>query len=288
MLPLSFENRKSPEDAAVFNEDGVLVYFGKSSRMPARAAGHAHGHPTETGWTPLDQPPAAVPMDAGTEVKDTLSRIVREEDTTYRRRVVHTVVRPHSEAELAEEAAAQVIRLRESRIRLLTGYQEVPYSAEAIRYMDEGIRSAYDEYLALFTGSVQRFTRNYSFSHQPVASRDSSWVPLFRFSPESGIHGLDAREGELVYLRYLPERMLPDSSLIQASMSATEGAAPEKVLMYRIPAATLIELRYQDEILFSTREQISQLGRVRSLPVSKVSVELDPVSGRPVRVFLDN
>ena len=285
-LPRS-DARKTGEDVVLFNGNGVISYYGRSSFAGRNAGAHDHAAPASGAWVSLNEPPESIPFGVEKEIDDTPFPSVDTQDSTHQRTPARKSIGSRNERDLAREAASKVIELREARLRLLSGYQEVEYSKDAMAFMDQGLREAYDEYLNLFTGTLREERGNYSYRVVPGSANDSIWVPLFRFSDSEGIFGLEGTKGEVVYLRWTAEPGRPVRDYVPPA-EGTTLPEPGPTLWYRIPALTSFELRIGNEILFRGQEHISQLGQLQGISVNKLSLEFDPVTGEPVKVIFDN
>ena len=286
-LPRSPESRKGGEDMAVYADNGVLIYYGRSTYAPRIAHSHEHLQGESGNWVALRDANGEVPMDAVGSRPDTVFRTIQRPDTLVRQAVVRQVSASKSEEELAREMANRYLDLKEAQLKLLTGYQEVNYSEAAIAYMNESLTRQMEDCLRLFTGSRTLETRNYNYSILPQADRDSSWVPLFRFSSSKGAFPVSGNQGDIVYVRWKSGKVLPARNKMPES-TATLTEEIRSNLCYRIPVETSVDLRLNQEVVFQGSEHIGQLGLLQSLPYNKISVEFDPQSGQLLKVIFDN
>lgn len=170
----------------------------------------------------------------------------------------------------AREVADMIHRVREDRYNLLTGYQEVNYSAEALKFMNDELLSLEQEYLRLFTGAVVVQKLTYSFIFLPTPENNGTDVPIFNFSSSSGIsEGTGAANQG--YIRV-------DSHGSTAAISGSE-ANDGGGLVYRIPESAIIKLSYNGNTISQIHTGISQYGKVASLPQGVSDVEFDGKTG---------
>lgn len=286
VLPRPTEARKGGEDVALFNGNGLLQYYGRSNYAGRNASACQHGAPGSPDWVLLSAPPEKIPLNLDKDAPDTF-HIGLSQDTLPNRQIALTNLRAPTEREKAEEFADRLADLREARYRLLSGYQEVEYSREALEHMEEGLTKMEAEYLALFTGYYTEERKTYRFSILPDDENDSSWVPFFRFSIEDGVNNLGSGDGDLVFVRWegtnLPEE-LTDTTILSVNQPATSGP----LMWYRLPALTSFELRLSTEVIFRGKEYVSQLGRLESTGINRISIEYDPATGEPLKVIFDN
>ncbi|MBE0641346.1 MAG: DUF4831 family protein [Bacteroidales bacterium] len=286
LLPRPTEARKGGEDVVLFGGNGLLQYYGRSAYAGRFASACQHGMPASSDWVVLKDAPRELPRELSREDQDT-SWVGLSQDTLPQRSFARPRVRSVGEKDYARAAANRLMEIREARYRLLSGYQEVEYSREALVFMDEGLQGMEEEYLALFTGYVSQQRRTYRFTIIPDHDRDSSWVPLFRFSPTNGVNDVRDLEGDLVFLRW-EGRNLPDEAADTTSNLPASAVNPGPKMWYRIPASTVFELRYGAEVIFRGKESVSQLGKLESIGVNRISVEYDPATGEPLKVIFDN
>lgn len=279
-------SRKGGEEVAVLGENGILIYYGRNSFAPRNAAPHDHLSEMESPWISLQDHAASVPMDVEKLVRDTVYRTIQREDTVIRMPSIQNRKSVKSEEELAKEAADKIMQLEESRYRLLTGYQEVPYTKEAIEYMDQSLSKAMKSYLSLFTGSKSIEKKTYTFSTIPALREDSLWVPLFRFSETEGAFNKNESRGDVIFIKCSSQKHSAPRNKLRVSEEQDETELRPK-LWYRSPVLCKIELRDDRNTVYAGSTHVAQLGRVGSIPVDKVNIEFDPHSGQVIKVIFD-
>lgn len=286
-IPRPNETRKGGEDIAVMGESGTLIYYGKPAYANRTSAPHDHLQKGQTSWISLTERNTFLPLDVGKDVRDTVFRTIQKEDTVLREPIIRSRSGVKTESELASEIAEKYLELKDSRLRLLTGYQEVNYSGETIEYMDKGLREMMEEYLTLFKGSRKEEVRTYSFTVIPSLEKDSVWIPLFRFSEQSGIFQVSESKGDLAYVRYERQGLNAPRNQPLIPVQAN-GEENKSLLWYRIPGFTSFELRQGMQIIFNGGTHISQMGLLQSVPYNKLSIEFDSQTGQATRVIYDN
>ena len=102
----------------------------------------------------------------------------------------------------AREAANFILKLEEDRFGLITGYQEVSYSAETMAYMNDQLLNLQNEYLALFKGKTTTTTRHYSFVLEPLPDNADQRKVLCKFSPTQGVLDTKSPFGEPVTIEF--------------------------------------------------------------------------------------
>lgn len=183
-----------------------------------------------------------------------------------------------SDEKKAEEAAGQIQKLRESRLNLLTGYQEIPYEAGSIKYMDQGLKDMLNEYISLFTGMSFRSRIVYSFTMLPQPTDENeTLLPICMFSEQFGIRDLNSTAGIKIYLRL--ERFGKSEDLT-ASVDVRQGSSKtEKGFFFRIPETLKVSIEPANGAGVEGFFSVAQYGRVSWLAPGITMLELHPETG---------
>ena len=91
------------------------------------------------------------------EKVDTIIRKVNIDTMTLERQYLKRTVVEKSPEQKAKEASDYIVKIKDNRFNLISGFQEVNYNRETLEYMDTQLKQMEKEYLKLFTGSA--FTR---------------------------------------------------------------------------------------------------------------------------------
>lgn len=170
----------------------------------------------------------------------------------------------------AREVADMIHRVRDDRYNLLTGYQEVNYSVDALEFMSDELLKLEKEYLRLFTGAIVENDITYSFTFLPTPENNGINVPIFNFSTSNGITEGEGN-GTQAYIRV----DIHGSTAAIAGNNANEGGG----LVYRIPEQAMVRLIYGGNTVSQIKTAISQYGKVASLPAGANNVEFDGETG---------
>jgi hypothetical protein len=133
----------------------------------------------------------------------------------------------------AEEAANFIIKLKKRRFKLVAGQYDNMPEGEAMGEALKELSRIEAEYLSLFIGKRILTEVKRSFHYTPVAGKETDWVVLFRFSPDTGL--IDARE----------TGGIPVMLEIKADHK-TKGL--EQYRMPLKPAANIIHYRIADQV----------------------------------------
>lgn len=183
-----------------------------------------------------------------------------------------------SVAKLAEGAAKQIYRIRESRLSLLTGdLEHLPADGASMKSMLEGLNASEKELTELFIGKQTTTTEK----HNLVLNVDSAMnnVIAFRLSTHKGLVDMDDFSGNPYYINILPEKIKTNQSTVK------ENKKPIQTINTVYPAKTLVELTDGVKKLCSLNAEMPQFGVI--VPISaevfnapRLKVFVDPTNGR--------
>lgn len=180
-----------------------------------------------------------------------------------------------SEKEIAQSIVEEIKKIRLAYFDLISGYQEIDYG-NTITYMLEELKKMEKEYLALFVGKVERNDIVKTFYIIPEEGTNNYSIAKF-----SDKEGFNSKTGDNVKI-VLQE--ISSSNVKGISEDVIKNTTYNNKMVYREPAYVNMKLMKGDEILIDNRIQISQLGDFILLPINKMKLEFDNVSGRLISV----
>jgi len=181
-----------------------------------------------------------------------------------------------SEAKLAEGAAKQIYRIRESRMGLLTAdVDKVPADGESLKAMLEGMNKLEKKLTELFVGETTTEIQSKTLYLTPTTTINND--VLFRFSALKGVVAADDLSGAPYYISLVPV----DKVVTSGSKSKPESGALYTVL----PVSTQLTIVDGVNSVFSNQFFVSQFGKTVSLPESlfkqaNIKVRVDVRTGR--------
>jgi len=184
-------------------------------------------------------------------------------------------------SKLAEGAAKQIYRIRESRLGLLMGdVEHMPADGKSLQTMLDGLDKAEKELTALFTGKVST-TVERKLITIPSEGALKSFV-AFRLSAFKGIVESNDLSGAPYFVQL--------STAINANQRAAAKKESEQLNLYTlIPARADLELTDGINTICSLQTDLPQLGvtvpvsaDILSIPAVKISI--DPTNGRLLSV----
>lgn len=182
-----------------------------------------------------------------------------------------------SEAKLAEGAAKQIYRIRESRLGLLTAdVERLPADGSSFTSMLDGLNKSEKELTELFVGKTSTEIQAKTIYLTPTVAVANQ--VLFRFSALRGLVASDDLSGAPYYITINPEKI--------TTIPADSKARKEIAAFYTIqPASTLITIGDGINTVFSDQYFIPQFGV--TVPVSdellkqpKLKIQIDLQTGR--------
>lgn len=201
---------------------------------------------------------------------DTIVRKITIDTTVIKRNILQSAWVDRSPEQKARAAADMIQKIRESRLLLLTGYQEVNYGS-SLGFMDEKLNELEEAYLSLFLGKTVRTLTTEVLYFTPKAGQ-SGKINIAGFSETAGLVSETAKANPITI----------DLQVVGGpgfNESAKPGARLNNAMYYRIPALTSVSIAYGSKTFIKDRMYISQLGSVAVAPLGKVRLQFDPETG---------
>ncbi len=270
-----------PDDSAVnrylsFSQSGLLLGLGnKTFSAEAQTSGIEsktyNKQSTDAGFTHF--------LDTNLmERIDTIVEYIREDTITFQRQSLRRSWVEKSTEQRAREVADYILELREKKFDLISGFQEISYSKEALEYMYASMNQLESDYLDLFTGVTKKEKFRYRFIHRPTKRDAGSRHILFSFSSIYGILNADDVDGRPMILTYHRSQLTDPLDKISEPRTAPSNEA-DTGLHYRIPEYADIKLHMDNELVAEARMLINQFGIVSHLPAKDLEIRLDPGTG---------
>lgn len=179
----------------------------------------------------------------------------------------------------AQEAAKYIQTIRESRFKLLSGYQEINYG-EAMVYMSDQLRQLEAEYLSLFLGKETTKVVTQTVYFTPI--HDNLNAVLAKYSEALGIVNVENRGGDNITISVVPQNNT--TNINQPSNSAIETTKHNNKLFYRIPDYAQVIVMLKGKTLASEKVLISQLGALSLVPLNSTSKLIFDYNGQVISV----
>jgi|GEM_PF-3670318 len=175
----------------------------------------------------------------------------------------------------ARDAAENLARIKENKINLLSGYQEIAYEKSTFDAMLNGLEAEEEKALSLFTGTTDVTC---TWLEIPVVPEETDTLPIVigHFSNSAGFSQNPTAEGKPVTLTLLPLKnfgAIPEKSQKKARSKSGKG------LVLRQPAWVTAEIRIANELVYSENVCLPQFGYIERLPLSTKEAIFDNKTG---------
>ncbi|MBE0640116.1 MAG: DUF4831 family protein [Bacteroidales bacterium] len=215
---------------------------------------------------------------------DTIVRRVAVDTTIVEQLSFRSRALDKPDQDFAVEIMAKIEEVRESRYKLLTGFQETAYETGTLQFMDEQLQKLEEEYIALFRGKSFTYFENHTFYFTPPKKQEKTTAPLFMFSANSGISPAKGGIGETVELTLEPAGT---GQMIDGFAGKKGQDASQNGIAYRVPGQAFASLKIGKEEIHTEQLTVTQLGTVRRLPFNKFKVEFSPETGGIMMLMLE-
>ncbi|MDR1783782.1 MAG: DUF4831 family protein [Dysgonamonadaceae bacterium] len=176
-----------------------------------------------------------------------------------------------STAKMAEVAAKQIYKIRESRNDFLTGEAEnMPSDGEGLKVILANLDAQEKTLTELFTGSSTSSKHSQVIEIEPVGDMDKEI--LFRFSKYYGVTDSDDLSGKPVYINIHRIEAAPEE-IVDPKKKEKE----EKSIVYNLPGEANVEVIYDNNSLYKSKLQIVQFGTKKILATSIFEDKKAPV-----------
>ena len=141
-------------------------------------------------------------------------------------------------AKMAEGAAKQIYRIRETRLNILGGdVEHVPADGVAMQLVLNELEKQEKALIALFIGTTQVQTYTHQLQYCPTDSVEKEII--CRFSKHTGIVSKDDLSGEPIYLS-----IAANKQVLQTNIESVKGTIPSQIY-YNLPGSAKVNLQYQ-------------------------------------------
>lgn len=167
-----------------------------------------------------------------------------------------------STAKMAEVAAKQIYRIRESRLNLVTGdVDQLPADGESFKLIMKQLDEQEAALTQMFLGTTQRETIRKTVQFIPGVTDER--IILFRFSKYMGIVGEDNLGGVPVYLSF---KVI--ENLKQTDGEQKKEKDKNKGVAYIMPGKGSFTLTSGSKTIAEQEFQVAQLGEIYQFPAN--------------------
>ncbi len=212
------------------------------------------------------------------EKVDTIVEMLVEDTVIVERQILQKSWVEKGTETKAKEITDFIIKLRNQKMDLISGFPEISYSKETLEYMYTELKDIEKKYLELFTGITNTSITKYRVAHLPDKSEVNREFAIFRFCPKEGVLPTsDSEKGDVVTLE-----LRRNESTRQPEVFINRNIDPEnseRGFYYRIPEYSNIIIRNNNFVKAEARFLINQFGIITYLPAEHLEVEFYPNTG---------
>jgi len=164
---------------------------------------------------------------------------------------------------MAEIAAKQIYKIRESRMDILTGNSDnVPKDGEALKIILQQLEAQEKALVELFTGTttIHKNFRTIAFDVDPGTDMEKEII--FRFSKHLGVVGSDDLSGSPVYMNL---KQIDKEDLNIIDNSKKKDSKSDKGVFYNIPGRGAVEIYFGVNRIYKGVFEITQFGTTQIL-----------------------
>jgi hypothetical protein len=170
-------------------------------------------------------------------------------------------LRAGSVSKMAEVAAKQIYKLRESRMDILTGDAEnAPKDGEAMKIVLQQLETQEKALVELFTGSKTVEKQYASFEIEPTGNMEKEII--FRFSKYLGVVDPEDLSGSPVYMNLKKLESIEEAPVDPKVKKESKG------IVYNIPGKASVEVFYGTKQIFKNNIEVVQFGIKQILATS--------------------
>ncbi|MBR1774597.1 MAG: DUF4831 family protein [Bacteroidales bacterium] len=213
---------------------------------------------------------------------------------TYEKRLMQEGLLVKYPQMTAEKAVAEIKRLREKQIELLSGGWEGTYMNTTVDFMYKQLDEIISSYVALFTGIETTVTEEYVFvitPEKPIILEEDLLVPVCKFSTTNGLMDLSEKgEGIKINARIHSYLSTDENAKIttdkfitdkQKSNMDREGTG----IYYAVPQTVKVTLQGADMINVSKIVKLMQYGSVSFTSSHTNNILFDENTGELIRTW---
>jgi len=206
---------------------------------------------------------------------DTIIERIHLDTVTIEKHTLRKSLVEKDDEQKAKDVAEYILKIKEKKFNIISGYTEVPYEKSTIEYMYNELDKVENEYLLLFTGIRITKTNTYRFTYLPQTSETEQAVPVFNFSVKDGLLDASAHKGdEFLILVNRKKTTDPLKNLLN-----NKPLNKKNGLYYRIPEYAKVSLISKNKVKAEATMIINQFGVVNQIKPSKIQLQFYPNSG---------
>ncbi|MBP7497646.1 MAG: DUF4831 family protein [Bacteroidales bacterium] len=208
---------------------------------------------------------------------DTFIQKVKIDSSIVEKKIIKSSFIEKTIEQKAKECYELIIKLKDNRLNLITGFSEVPYTKETMDFMKCQIDKAEKELMIMFTGDTTSNIVKHSFTFTPSRFNVNKDIALFNFSSKKGIISNSEIDAIPVFINVKP---VNESKAYNKFETFSHKKNPDKKgFYYRIPENSRVIIKTNNSIISENYLLISQLGITSQLPATVSKISFYPNTG---------
>jgi hypothetical protein len=208
---------------------------------------------------------------------DTIVERVRMDTITIERQTLRRSWVEKSSEVRAKEVADYILRLRNKKFDIISGFAEINYSRDALKFMHDKMEEQETAYLELFTGISAQSKIKYRFTIIPSKEIADREQVLFHFSETEGVLTESRSGSEPIYAEIKRHNTTRQLGVFLPGTSPSRNQ--DHGFYYRIPEYGQVSIRRRNSMIAEARLLISQFGLISNLPAENLKIEFYPATG---------
>ncbi|MBR4390922.1 MAG: DUF4831 family protein [Bacteroidales bacterium] len=192
-------------------------------------------------------------------------------------------VNARGEEQAARSAADMINRIREEKLKLITGFQETAFTLDTYRQMYADLDAMENDYLSLFVG--KKLSKTIVKTVYVTPNKEVTTQSVAKFSSEDGLTVGTSGYGDVITVQLIS--LQTTGTINSPSQSAVESLSLENKLFYRIPEIANVKVSMGGKTLLESRETIAQYGVFMLAPLAKTKLMMDPRTGQIVSLGME-
>ncbi len=186
--------------------------------------------------------------------------------------------------QMARSAADMINKIRDEKLKLITGFQETAFNLDTYRQMYADLDAMENDYLSLFVG--KKVSKTIVKTVYVTPNKEVNTQSVAKFSSEEGLTVGMGGYGNVITVQ--TQSLQTTATMNAPSQSAVESLSIENKLFYRIPELANVKVSIGDQVLVESRETIAQLGVFMLAPLGNTRLSLDPNTGQVTGLGIEN
>jgi len=210
------------------------------------------------------------------EKVDTIIQHFQVDTMTVERRTLRRRLVEKSSEIRAKEVADYILKIRDKKFDLISGFAEITYSRETLQYMNDQLTKQENDYMELFTGMTTQSKIQYRYYFTPDKNTATIPYTLFHFSDTNGIIAEEEPGSQAVNIIATRSNITRQLGVFVMN---PDRRKTETGFYYRIPERSNITISKGANPIADARMLINQYGIITSLPPTDLQIEFYPNTG---------